>query len=135
MAKKSFKKGVDSLIQSTANQEDKKQSKPKESSEKAKPPKSEKQIQENMIIDLGSRLTIDKVDEFKGMIMDAYDKGGNVVLKSNQVDDIDLAFIQMIKAMERSFKDGKKEFKMDIKVSDSAAELLKHSGFENFFNA
>lgn len=134
MAKKSFKKGVDSLIQPTGNNE--KKEKPKKGTKTTSPnPKTKNsgKEEEKITLDLGARLTIDNLPVFKQKIEDALSRSKSVILKSDYVEDIDLPFIQMVMATERSCEIEKKKLILELNIPDDVAQLLINSGFNNFF--
>lgn len=124
MAKKSFKKGVDNLIQSTGQK--KEETTP---AKKTRKPKAKNSQQESLIIDLGNSLTIDKVENIKQKIVQALDQYKEIKLESKMVEDIDITFLQMFVSLEKTKETKKANIIYDIKIPVNIKDLIEKSGY------
>lgn len=124
MAKKSFKKGIDNLIKSTGEKNE--ETTP---AKKTTKPKAKNSQQESLTIDLGNSLTIDKVESIKQKIIQALDQYKEIKLTSKMVEDIDITFLQMFVAIEKTKDTKKANIIYNIKIPVDIKDLIEKSGY------
>lgn len=82
-------------------------------------------------IEIGAALTIDTVKDLYTQFNATVEQSPHIVLKSEQVETIDLAGIQFLSYVKET--SGQKDIhaKIELKFSESANDLLLKSGFVN----
>lgn len=76
---------------------------------------------------LSEELTIYNIEEFKDAIFNAVKKYNQIEMLGENVKEIDLAFIQLIKAVQKTALNEGKTFTVNIKLSDENQELFNNT--------
>ncbi len=80
---------------------------------------------------VNQNLMIDNIKEMYEQLQSALDKEQEIVIKSEMVENIDLAGIQLLLYGKQMAKKGNVNLNLDITYADSAKELIVKSGFSS----
>lgn len=143
MAKKSFIKGIDSILGNESEIREKqvnvagkpvmkKQTKRASrirSAEKTKAQTSHKNPADQIkVIHLKSKLTIDQSHALKEEMIAAYNHTRGIKLIAEECDTIDLSFIQLCYALYQTAQKENKEIEIEIPLNEEQTSLLKNTG-------
>lgn len=85
-------------------------------------------------IKLSGSLVITTIDKILPEINSAIDKYSKITIEGDNIEEIDLAAIQIFYSIMKTLELEKKEIKIDFNFKDKSAKTVKNSGFANFFN-
>lgn len=85
---------------------------------------------ENKTLKLGGDLTIQRSVELKECILDYVDKNQTVIIDHEEVEDVDLTYLQLLVSAKRYSEEKKKEFQINYS-NDAFNEIIQLSGFED----
>lgn len=88
----------------------------------------------NIVVDPGPQITVDNILQINKDFMEAAKKNQDITIKTKSVDNIDLAGIQFIAFAKKHAEKSKISLTLDLKVNDTAEDLLKSSGFNNLLS-
>lgn len=133
MARKSFKKGVKSIIDSIDNDNKKASTKKQPASKpKAKLATPKKKANESILNDyefnLGSRFVVQEVDSAMNTFKEVLSKSGRVLITSDEVTEMDVSYIQMIVAFEKAAKGKNLKVNWQLKFSDDIMKTMINTG-------
>jgi 2-polyprenyl-3-methyl-5-hydroxy-6-metoxy-1,4-benzoquinol methylase len=137
MARKSFKKGVKSIIDSIDNtapkQAPKKDAHPKATeplkTKAAISPKAKKStVKKDISFNLGSKFTVQDVHAGITTLKEALNQTGRIIISSDVVTELDVSFMQILVAFEKAAKAKSLEINWQIKFSDDLMKIMQHSG-------
>jgi hypothetical protein len=135
MAKKSFKKGVKSVIDSIDN--DKKDNTPEKkitnepktkTSATRQKPKPVQQKEKKQEFSLGNRFIVQEANTAMIKLKEALSNNNEVTILSDEIIELDVSFMQMIVAFDKAAN--AKELKVNWKLifSDDIIKVMQHSG-------
>ncbi|PLX17626.1 MAG: hypothetical protein C0599_13390 [Salinivirgaceae bacterium] len=136
MARKSFKKGVKSVIDSidkdTPKAAPKKATKakpkaaPKVTATKTVAPK--KTATRNMVFNLGSRFVVGEVKTGMTVLNEALKQKEKISITSGMVAELDVSYAQMIIAFDKAAKAKNLDVTWHLKFSEEITKIMKNSG-------
>ncbi len=128
MAKKSFKKGVKNIIEPTEKETVNKTSQKrtnKKTAPKSKPaPAGKKQT----VVKLGSSFMVQNAGNAKQKLNEALDAKGEVEITSEEIEEIDVSYIQLLMAFDKEAEKRKRNIKWNIRFTEDTKTLLQHTG-------
>lgn len=88
--------------------------------------------QENLVIQ--GRLTIENIQDIKTKLQEAVANFQNIQIYVEQVEAIDLTFLQLLYSLKRSFSETSKNISFNLMLSDENKTLLRQSGLESLLS-
>jgi hypothetical protein len=85
-------------------------------------------------IKLSGDLLLNSIDKFLPEINSVIDKFAKIKIIGEKINEIDLSAIQVFYSIAKTGETEKKEIKFDFSFSEKSEQLIKNSGFSNFFN-
>ncbi len=92
---------------------------------------SQKNKGPNRLLEVSGSLTVANASKLKKAILANLKKGHHLELVVGDVTDVDLSFIQIIAAANKSAEKGDREFKIRSPVPDPIVRNLRLAGFLN----
>ena len=93
---------------------------------------NKKNIASSIIIEVSGDLDLDKTDEFRNQVFEAFDKEHKVVLDMSQVSYIDSSGISVLIESHQKAKDQGKEF-LILKPSEPVTSIIEIAKLDKFF--
>ncbi len=81
-----------------------------------------------------NELTINNINDQRNKLLAETKDTQEVHIKLENINQIDLAGIQLILALKKSFTQQNKVLKIDMNLSKDSVELLLNAGFKDFVN-
>lgn len=94
--------------------------------------KSRKKGDKSLAITIKGQLDLLNIEEVLGKIKDVFEKHSPVSLLLEDMNDLDLSGLQLIKAMQNEAQEKKAGFSYRISQSKESSELLGKCGFEQY---
>jgi anti-anti-sigma regulatory factor len=88
-----------------------------------------KETREAAVLKMGGRLTVERVSEMKGKVLKALAKRKDVVLELKKLSEVDLSFIQLLFAAQRSAERRGRRLKLGGPVPDIFTKAVDDTGF------
>jgi ABC-type transporter Mla MlaB component len=86
---------------------------------------------DEIILIIQGELTVDNSRRIKDFFLNALKEGKKYLVKVNNVDNIDLGFIQLLQRFQWDAMHVKKEVEVSISVSEEFQTLLSRAGFNS----
>ncbi len=91
-----------------------------------------KENKDKLEIDFSGQLTIANISKITERVKSNLKNPSNVLINVDNVDNLDISFIQLLHAIKNSGKKKGFEVQVSISVSDDISSLLSHAGFLNY---
>ena len=86
---------------------------------------------ENGTILMQGDLTISNIEGVKEQVLTAMNDFTNITVKLNDVENMDLSFVQLLYSISKTAKSRNSKIQFDINLSETIQTLLNHSGFKD----